>query len=134
MNSDRSEPLFTKDSGRSFSVRVWGGVIGLIGIGVARLALAACPPNQLMNPFDPNCTQNITVGTVVGRISNLLLALAMPLCGIMVIIGGFQMMTAAGDPAKFSRGKKTFIYAAVGFVIVLFASSIVPLLKSILGG
>jgi hypothetical protein len=75
-----------------------------------------------------------TVNGVVASIGNFMLALAVPICGIMVIWGGFQMMTAAGDPAKFSNGRKTLIYAAAGFVIVLFASSVVPLLKSILGG
>lgn len=107
-------------------------VLGLLC--AANLVFAACDPNELFNPLDPNCTQHITILTVFGTIGTFLLDLAMPLCGIMVIVGGFQMMTAAGNPEKFSKGKRTLIFAATGFVIVLFASSIVPLLKSILGG
>jgi hypothetical protein len=44
------------------------------------------------------------------------------------------MITARGNPEKFSEGKKTLLYAAVGFVVVIFASSVAPLIKSIFGG
>ncbi len=60
--------------------------------------------------------------------------IAAPLTSIMVLVGGFQMMTAAGDPEKFSKGKKTLTYAAVGFVIVLIAGGITSLIKSIFAG
>lgn len=86
----------------------------------------------MVNLINPLNTTDFTV--VLKTVSVFLLVIAAPLCGIMVIVGGFQMMTAAGDPKKFSDGRKTLIYAAVGFAIVLFASSVVPLLKSILGG
>jgi hypothetical protein len=75
-----------------------------------------------------------TVNGVIKNIGAFMLALAVPICGIMVIVGAFQMMTAAGDPTKFGNGRKTLLYAAIGFVIVLFASSVVPLIKSVLGG
>jgi len=90
-------------------------------------------PLVLPNPLS-SLGQGATLLTVVQAVASFLLFIAAPLCGIMVIVGGFQMMTAAGNPTKFSNGRKTLIYAAVGFVIVLFASSIVPLLKNILSG
>lgn len=58
--------------------------------------------------------------------------IAVPLCTIMALVGGFQLMTSAGDPEKSSRGKKTLLYAAIGFGIVLIASGIASLLQSIL--
>ncbi len=52
----------------------------------------------------------------------------------MVVWGGFQMMTAAGNPEKFAAGKKTLTSAAIGFVIVLLASGVAQLIKSIFNG
>lgn len=111
---------------------LWAGSLLVILWARTLVALADGPSLQLVNPLG---TSNL-VGTnsVLSRISGFLLIVAAPICGIMVLVGGFQMMTAAGDPKKFTEGRKTLVYAAVGFVIVLFASSVVPLLKSILGG
>ena len=58
---------------------------------------------------------------------------AVPLCTIMVLVGAFQMMTAAGDPEKFGKGRKTVLYAAVGFAVALIAGGLVSVLKQILG-
>lgn len=71
------------------------------------------------------------LGNIMGK---LLLPIGGPICGILVIVGGFQMMTAAGDPEKFSKGKKTLLYAAIGFAVLLFATSIPPLIQSVLTG
>jgi hypothetical protein len=84
----------------------------------------------LTNPLGNTTSFN----TVLQNVGTFLILVAVPLCGIMVIVGGFQMITAAGKPEQFSTGRKTLIYAAIGFVVVLLATSIVPLLKSILGG
>ena len=101
---------------------------------VTKVAFAACPPNQLFNPFDADCSNNTTLVTVAGNFNAFLLAIAAPLCGIMVVWGGFQMMTAGGNPEKFSSGRKTLIYAAIGFVIVLLASGATQLIKSVFNG
>jgi hypothetical protein len=108
-------------------------VSGALFFGGAVSAFAGGPALSLINPLS-GMSGGSTVNSLLANIGKFMLALAVPICGIMVIVGAFQMMTAAGDPTKFGNGKKTLIYAAVGFVIVLFASSVVPLLKSILGG
>lgn len=104
------------------------GILFLVGISVA--CAQSGNPINLTNPLGSSAT----VPSVITSIGAFLLALAVPLTGIMVIVGAFQMITAAGDPTKFSNGRKTLVYAAVGFAIVLFASSVVPVIKSILGG
>ena len=75
-----------------------------------------------------------TFQTVLSNVDAFLLAIAAPICGIMVVWGGFQMITAGGNPEKFSSGKKTLLYAAIGFAVVIFASSVVPLIQSIFTG
>lgn len=112
-------------------IKKWIGVAGVYASLLISTAFAqnVSGPIKLDNPLD---TTDISV--VLGRINTFLIVIAAPICGIMVVWGGFQMMTSAGDPTKFSEGRKTLTYAAVGFVVVIFASSVVPLIKNILGG
>ena len=84
---------------------------------------------QLENPLG-----SATFQSVADNVTQFLVVIAAPICGILVIVGGFQMMTAAGDPEKFSKGKKTLLYAAIGFVAVLLAGGAATLIKNILSG
>ncbi|OGZ01373.1 MAG: hypothetical protein A3A43_01095 [Candidatus Liptonbacteria bacterium RIFCSPLOWO2_01_FULL_56_20] len=59
--------------------------------------------------------------------------ISVPIVSIMVLWGGFQIAIAAGDPEKFSTGRKTIIYAAVGFLVILLAQGAVSIIRSILG-
>ncbi|MFA6354692.1 MAG: pilin [Candidatus Paceibacterota bacterium] len=68
---------------------------------------------------------------VFKNIMNTLFWIAVPLTGIMVIIGAFQILTAAGNPEKFKSGKKTLLYAVIGFAVVLIAGGVVPIVCSI---
>ncbi len=81
----------------------------------------------LSNPLSP-CTDALCL---LGKIILFLYNLAIPVTVIMVLVGGFQILTAAGDPEKFSTGRKTILYAAVGFTVVFFANSIVPIIRDI---
>lgn len=51
---------------------------------------------------------------------------------IIIIVGAFQMMFAAGNPEKFATGQKTIVYAIIGYVVVLMANGIVSIVKSLL--
>jgi hypothetical protein len=44
---------------------------------------------------------------------------------VMVIYGGFNLMTSAGDPGKVKKGKNTILYGIIGLVISLLAFAIV---------
>ena len=59
--------------------------------------------------------------------------IAPPVAVLMIIVGAFQMLSAGGDPEKFSKGKKTILYAAVGFAILLVADLLIGLAQEILG-
>jgi hypothetical protein len=48
-----------------------------------------------------------------------------------MIVGGYQMITSSGDPQKFDTGKRTLLFAAIGFIIILAADKIVNFLRSI---
>lgn len=103
------------------------GII-LFFLGGVGTAYADSGSVTLVNPLGSSCN-NLTCP--VTAVINFLFTIAIPLCGIMVLVGGFQMMTAAGDPEKFGKGKKTILYAVVGFVIIFVSGSVAALIQSI---
>jgi hypothetical protein len=104
-------------------------------LATAKLAFAACPPNQLFNPLDPTCTGNVTFISIANEIAGFIFYdIATPLATIMVLVGAFQMMTSAGDPEKFSQAKKTLTYAAIGFAIALVAGGVTSIIKNVITG
>jgi hypothetical protein len=64
------------------------------------------------------------------NIENLLYTLGFVVTIVFMIIGGYQMLTSAGDPKKFEQGKTTLLYAAIGFIVILIARSIVSWIKT----
>ena len=44
---------------------------------------------------------------------------------VMIIIGGINFMTSAGDPGKVKKGKDTILYGIIGLVVALLAFAIV---------
>lgn len=83
---------------------------------------------MLENPLG----QNATIPDVLKRIFNQITIFLGFVVPIIIIIGAFQMMFAAGNPEKFAEGKKTIAYAIIGYVIVLMANGIVAIVQRIL--
>ena len=46
-------------------------------------------------------------------------------CVVVMIIGGIQYMTSAGDTGKVEKGKKTIIYGLIGLIICALSYAIV---------
>ncbi len=82
------------------------------------------------NPFGQSCTD---IQCPINAIINFAYMVALPLCAIIVLWGGFQMATAAGNPEKFGTGKKTLLYAAAGFIVILLAKGASQTIKNFLG-
>jgi len=51
---------------------------------------------------------------------------------VMIIYGGFQILTAGGDPKKFEEGKKAILYAVVGYGIILLAEGVILIIQNLL--
>jgi len=112
----------------------WGGLaIVLFLVGAAQITFAApgANPVTLINPLGSSCNDLSCPAT---KVINFLFTIAIPLCGIILLVGGFQIMTAAGDPEKVSTGKKTLLYAVIGFAIILISGSVAALIQSTFGG
>jgi len=53
---------------------------------------------------------------------------------VMIMIGGFQFVTANGDSGKITSARMTIIYALVGLVVVLMSQAIVHFVLAKVGG
>jgi type IV secretory pathway VirB2 component (pilin) len=77
-------------------------------------------------------TTTSTLENILTKIKDTLKTLGYIVCVIFMIIGGYQMITASGDPKQFEKGRNTLLYAAIGFVVILLADNIVDWIKSII--
>lgn len=75
-----------------------------------------------------------TIPELLKTIITWLTIIMVPILTIMIVIGGFKMMTARDDEAQFTSGKKTVTYAAIGAAVVLVANGIALVIQSFLSG
>ncbi len=75
-----------------------------------------------------------TIPEILNAVAGFLYALALAVVTIMVLWGGLQILTAAGNPTQIEKGKKTLLYAVIGTVVILVAGGIADLVADILGG
>jgi hypothetical protein len=74
-----------------------------------------------------------TLVELLNKILDFIWKLAIVFAPIMLLVGGFYIMTAGGNPANLEKGKKIMIYTVIGFAIVLLSRALVSLFKEILG-
>lgn len=65
-------------------------------------------------------------------ITNLVFLVLTALAVIMIIVAGFFMVTAAGKPEQFGKGRQLAIYAIIGILVALLARLVPGLAKFIL--
>ena len=112
------------------------GFLKIMNLLVLKVYAQAGDPG-LINPLcplgEPNCTDSGFIA-IANKVISALLSIATPIMGIMILIGGFQIMTAQGDTEKVGNGRKTITYAVIGFVIILMAKAAVLIVISIVNG
>jgi hypothetical protein len=75
-----------------------------------------------------------TLEEILTSVKNTLKSLGYIVCTIFMIVGGYQMITASGDPQKFETGKRTLLYASIGFIVILIVDNIIEWIKWVVGG
>ncbi len=88
-----------------------------------------CPPNELCNPLGETDTVMELIDKIIAALRDYI---APPIVALMVLYGAFQILFAGGEPEKFATGRKTILYAAIGYAIILIASGISLIIKSVL--
>ena len=80
----------------------------------------------IKNPLKANTFEKLILNIV-----NFIFTLALPIVVIMIIVGGFMFVTAAGEPAKIQQGKQLILWAVIGLIVILLARGIIDLLQQI---
>lgn len=83
----------------------------------------------LVNPLGDD---NSTVEGLLNSIIDWLLIIATPIAVGMVLVGAFQMIFAGGDEEKFKLGKRTILYTAIGYAIILVGRGITLVIQDLL--
>lgn len=100
----------------------------LIFIGLAVSFSILARGIEFRNPLEYD-----TFGELVNAIISFIFVIASALTPLLVIIGAFFLLTAAGDPKRVTTGKTIIIYTLIGFVIILFAKGLIAIIEQVLG-
>ena len=73
------------------------------------------------------------VTDIIGKIAGVIFGLALMICPILIIWGGFEIATAGGDQSKINKGKQIILYSLVGLAIIAMSAAFVEAIKEILG-
>lgn len=87
-----------------------------------------CPPNQICNPLKYGSFEQLLSG-----VSNFVFKVALVLAPLMLIIAGLMWVTSAGDTKRLATAKNIALYTIIGLAVILLASGLVAVLKSIIG-
>lgn len=101
----------------------------MLSIGFLTVLALAIPAVTYAVSFE-NPSQSLGLGTAdlkstVINVINWVLGLLGIIAVIMILVGGFQWMTAAGNEEKVEKAKKVISAAIVGLIIILLAWAIV---------
>lgn len=64
---------------------------------------------------------------------NFIFVALMILVIIMVLMGAFKLMTAAGAPDKVTAGRNMIMYAAIGLIVALVAKAVPSIVSAVFG-
>jgi len=94
---------------------------GIIGRGASS--------GNLEDPF-----QNKTIFTIIQNIIGYLIKIGAPILAVMVIYGGFLILSAGDSPEKVKSGRDVILWAVVGYTVVLCSWGIIYIMGEIITG
>lgn len=94
------------------------------------MALASTPQQEVCKGVGAgsgtgNCTSSISLTTVVRNVINIFSIIIGIAAVVMIMVGGFKYITAAGDTSNVTAAKHTIVYAVIGLVVAALAQFIV---------
>ncbi len=83
---------------------------------------------EFLNPIKYKTLQDL-----INAVANFIFWVSLAITPLMVLVGAFYIMTAAGNPKNVQLGQKIILYAAIGLALILFARGIVALVRYVMG-
>lgn len=124
------------------------GFLAVLIIPQAALAVTTEAPEKCklkydLRSIDTTCAKNASVTiadhgmcclmNTLYSITDWIFIILVGLVGIFVIMGAFNLVTAAGSPEKVSSGRNYILYAAIGLIVAFLAKAIPNMIKMIAG-
>ena len=119
------------------------GGLGVVATGLQTLPVAAapgkvlCPNGQVATGGNlsncPDLNNNLNKNdlmTTLNNIINVVIGVIGFIAVIVIILGGVQYTTSAGESAKVKKAKDTIMYGIIGLIVALLAYSIVNFVLS----
>lgn len=106
---------------------IFSGLVFLITNNVFAAGVGETTGVELINPLG---TKSII--QIINNVLNYLIYISVPILAIMILVGGFQILTARDNPEKIKSGRTTIMYAVIGFVIVLISKGVALILLKIM--
>mgnify|MGYP001589178805 CR=1 FL=1 len=76
------------------------------------------------SPFSTQAQDQRNLPALIGAIIQIFLSLLAAIFVVLLIFGGYQWMTAAGDSEKAKKAKETITNAIIGLVIIVLSYAI----------
>lgn len=86
-----------------------------------------------LDSVDPLRERFATIGSVVSELLNYVYPLAGLLLFVMLLLGGFDLLTSGGDPEKVKKGQGKITSAVIGFAIIFLSYWIIQIIQVIFG-
>lgn len=99
----------------------------LLSLFLILIATSSAYAIEIKNPLKVG-----SIDALVKAIVDWLITLGAPIAAGMIIYGGFQILFAGGSPDKFENGKKTILYAVLGYGIIVIGWGIVSIIEKLL--
>jgi len=81
---------------------------------------------------DWNPIESKTISKLIEKITNLVFYLVSSLAVLFIMMGGFYVLTATGNPEQINKGRKIILYTIIGFTIMSISRGIIALIYLIL--
>ena len=81
--------------------------------------------------FDP--LGGKTIFEILNRVIGYMIKIGAPIVALMVIYGGFLILTAGDKPEQVTNGKNTILYAAIGYAIIICSWGIIYIIGEVFG-
>lgn len=90
--------------------------------------------NSIENPVENKFPiETTTLGKIISNLLPYIFAAAGILLFIYLLIGGFQLLTSAGEPKTIEEAKSKITNAIIGFVIIFIAYWLIQVVQTIFG-
>ena len=110
----------------SVSGGIGGGLGAPVTINVFERPTAG-PGGGAGNPLSTS-----TIAGLVKTATNVIYVIAYMLTALLIMIGGFMIITSSGKPEQITKGRKIVLYTIIAFAILIIARGIINLILMII--